>query len=294
MSFRGTTGPISWCPARWYAFCKPHGTYDRGMTWTIPEHDLDAALATYRKQNGTFKSRMKKGASSLTAEISRTLSAGHPRDYPIGTCGTPSQYTFKTLLPVMTWIILQFVFLAMPVVLPALLYRSRRYFMARFYDKMIWSEKARRLYAHVLLIVLLLFHYVIQRTPRRVRCCAIDHRVCRIDLFPAGGADGCAVCLTGRNISFWFTLWHWSSASVPHLYTMSVTIAFILLAALFYPSARVMYGKTDMRKFLEWLEYPGALADSYHSIITRDCHDNADNGGTLQSARYESSKTERK
>ena len=30
--------------------CKPHGTYDRGMTWTIPEHDLDAALATYRKQ----------------------------------------------------------------------------------------------------------------------------------------------------------------------------------------------------------------------------------------------------
>ena len=37
--------------------CKPHGTYDRGMTWTIPEHDLDAALATYRKQNGIFKSR---------------------------------------------------------------------------------------------------------------------------------------------------------------------------------------------------------------------------------------------
>ena len=60
----------------------------------------------------------------------------------------------------MTWIILQFVFLAMPVVLPALLYRSRRCFMARFYDKMVWSEKARRLYAHVLLIVLLLFHYV--------------------------------------------------------------------------------------------------------------------------------------
>ena len=60
----------------------------------------------------------------------------------------------------MTWIILQFVFLAMPVVLPALLYRSRRYFMAKFYDKMIWSEKARRLYTHVLLIVLLLFHYV--------------------------------------------------------------------------------------------------------------------------------------
>ena len=78
-----------------------------------------------------------------------------------------------------------------------------------------------------------------------------------------GRTDGCAALVIGF---------------VPHLYTMSVTIAFILLAALFYPSARVMSERTDMRKFLEWLEYPGALADSYHSIITQDCHDNADNG----------------
>ena len=41
-----------------------------------------------------------------------------------------------------------------------------------------------------------------------------------------------------------------------------------------------MSERTDMRKFLEWLEYPGALADSYHSIITQDCHDNADNGSS--------------
>lgn len=88
----------------------------------------------------------------------------------------------------MTWIILQFVFLAMPVVLPALLYRSRRYFMARFYDKMVWSEKARRLYAHVLLIVLLLFHYVYTSghpgefgvVPSTIVCAAWG-------LFPAGG-----------------------------------------------------------------------------------------------------------
>lgn len=77
---------------------------------------------------------------------------------------------------------------------------------------------------------------------------------------------------------------------VPHLYTMAVTIAFVLLAALFYPSARVMSEKTDIRKFLEWLECPGALADSYHSIITRGCHDNADNGNLKLSAHYESSK----
>ena len=52
---------------------KPHEPYEKGMTWTIPEHDLDTALATYRKQNGTFKARMKKGASSLTAEDTENI-----------------------------------------------------------------------------------------------------------------------------------------------------------------------------------------------------------------------------
>ena len=166
----------------------------------------------------------------------------------------------------------------MPVVLPALLYSSRRYFMAKFYDKMIWSEKARRLYTHVLLIVLLLFHYVYTSghpgefgvVPSTIVCAAwASFR----------RADRWMRCLLDRPKRFvWFALLALVIGFVPHLYTMSVTIAFILLAALFYPSARVMSERTDMRKFLEWLEYPGALADSYHSIITQDCHDNADNG----------------
>lgn len=116
-----------------------------------------------------------------------------------------------------------------------------------------------------------------ERTPRRVRCCAIHHCVCRMASFRR--ADRWMRCLLDRPKRFvWFALLALVIGFVPHLYTMSVTIAFILLAALFYPSARVMSERTDMRKFLEWLEYPGALADSYHSIITQDCHDNADNG----------------
>lgn len=125
----------------------------------------------------------------------------------------------------MTWIILQFVFLAMPVVLPALLYRSRRYFMAKFYDKMIWSEKARRLYTHVLLIVLLLFHYVYTSghpgefgvVPSTIVCAAwASFR----------RADRWMRCLLDRPKRFvWFALLALVIGFVPHLYTMSVTIA---------------------------------------------------------------------
>lgn len=96
-------------------------------------------------------------------------------------------------------------------------------------------------------------------------------------LFPAGGPMDALFARPAETFRL-VALLALVIGFVPHLYTMSVTIAFILLAALFYPSARVMSERTDMRKFLEWLEYPGALADSYHSIITQDCHDNADNG----------------
>ena len=37
--------------------CKANGAYARGTTWTVPEHDLDKALATYRKQDQTFRQR---------------------------------------------------------------------------------------------------------------------------------------------------------------------------------------------------------------------------------------------
>ena len=52
---------------------KVHGAYDKGTAWTIPEHELDKALAAYRKQNGTFKSRIKKGANYITAEDAENI-----------------------------------------------------------------------------------------------------------------------------------------------------------------------------------------------------------------------------
>lgn len=52
---------------------KAHGTYGKGTVWTIPEHELDKALAAYRKQDGTFKSRIKKGANCITAEDAETI-----------------------------------------------------------------------------------------------------------------------------------------------------------------------------------------------------------------------------
>lgn len=46
---------------------KANHTYAEGTTWTVPEHELDKALATYRKQDRSFKQRIAKAAMYLTA-----------------------------------------------------------------------------------------------------------------------------------------------------------------------------------------------------------------------------------
>ena len=48
-------------------------TYNRGKTWIVPEHDLEKALATYRKQDASFKTRIKKGDSYLSARDAEAI-----------------------------------------------------------------------------------------------------------------------------------------------------------------------------------------------------------------------------
>ena len=56
--------------------------------------------------------------------------------------------------------------------------------------------------------------------------------------------------------------------AVPHLYTTAFTLAFLLLAAMFYSSCRVLaeWQDEDTRKHLKEKQCPT-------DIITRDCHE---------------------
>ena len=52
--------------------------------------------------------------------------------------------------------------------------------------------------------------------------------------------------------------------AVPQLFTLSVTISYILLAALFYPSGKILseWEDKDMRFYLS--EHPDTMSDCYH------------------------------
>lgn len=190
----------------------------------------------------------------------------------------------------MTWFILQLIFCAIPFIVSLTLYKSRRRFMANFYDAMTRSIKARKLYVQVLLILLLLFHYVYTNghagefgiIPSTIVCAAM-FSFKRVDRWLRGLLDRprafVRLALVALVIGF-----------VPHLYTMAVTASFLLLAALFYPSVRVMTEWNDMNKIAGWVQYPGKLAESYHSDHHAKLPHDVDSGNPIYSHNDKSSK----
>lgn len=166
----------------------------------------------------------------------------------------------------MTWIILQFLFLAIPVVLPMALYKNSRRFMAVFYERMVRSDKARTLHARVLLTVLLLYHYVYTGGHPGEFGVVLSTIVCAA-LSSVRRTDRWLRRLLDRPRAFaLFALVAVVIAGIPHLHTSAVTIAFILLAALFYPSVRVIseWAENDIERIFVWIEHPETLAESYH------------------------------
>lgn len=126
----------------------------------------------------------------------------------------------------MIWNILQLIFCITLFVLPLALYKSHRSFMVRFYDAMIHSVKARKLYVQVVLILLLLFHYVYISGHvgefgvfLSTAICATIYSFRRADRLLRGLCDRSCMfvilSLVALAISF-----------VPHLYTTAVTAAY--------------------------------------------------------------------
>ena len=164
----------------------------------------------------------------------------------------------------MIWKILTLFYLALIIAVPTALYKSRRRFMTKFYLRMLGSESARRLYTQVLLIVLLLFHYVYSRGNTGDLGIVISTIVCTI-LFSFRRADKWMRRLHDKRKTFVYAaLLAVVIADVPHLFTLGVTVGYLLLAALFYPSDRALSKWTDENTRPDWREHPESLSDFYY------------------------------
>lgn len=166
--------------------------------------------------------------------------------------------------------ILQLLFCVLPFALPLALYKCRRPFMATFYHAMTRSAKARKLYVQVLLILLLLFHYVY----------TVGHPG-EFGVLPSTAL--CAVLSSFKRADRWLRAL--AIGFMPHLYMTAVTAAYLLLAALFYPSVRVMTECSDTSRISDLRKHPGLLTERYHDHHHAKLPHDADSGNPDISAQ---------
>ena len=163
----------------------------------------------------------------------------------------------------MTWILLQLIFPLLLFIVPTMLYKCSYLFMARFYMAMLRSSAARKLYLQTLLIVLLLFHYIYVSGHFGEFGVLLSTILCGI-LFSHKRAERWLRLLKAhRQLYFRMAVFSMSMVAIPHLYTMAVTVACLLLAAAFYPSASILYEWNDKEKQDKWRADSRLLAEHY-------------------------------
>lgn len=163
----------------------------------------------------------------------------------------------------MTWILLQLIFPLLLLLVPVTLYKRGNRFMTRFYMAMLRSSAARKLYLQTLLIVLLLFHYVYVSGHFGEFGVLFSTILCGA-LFSHKRAERWLHLMKAhQQLYFRMAVFSMAMVAIPHLYTMAFTVAFLLLAAAFYPSVSILYEWNDKEKQDTWRANTQLLTDRY-------------------------------
>lgn len=134
----------------------------------------------------------------------------------------------------MTRIIIELALLTLPFVAALTLYRCTRPFMAGFLHEMTANVSVRKLYVLCLLLLLLLYHHVHAAGHPGEWGLMLSAIPCAA-LFSFRRADRWLVALHCSRKGFAITgLTTLAMCAIPHLYTTAVTLAFLLLAAMYY------------------------------------------------------------
>lgn len=179
---------------------------------------------------------------------------------------------------------LQSLFLPLSVVLMMSLYKSRRRFMTRFYEAMARNGKARKLYVQLLLVLLLLFHYAYANGHPGEFGIVLSTVICAA-MFSAKRTEKWLHWLSNRSKRYVaLALVALVVSFVPHLYTVAVTIAFILLAALFYPSEEALTEREEEKEKFDRTEHSNSFADANHDNHHAGLPNNTDNSNPNETA----------
>ncbi len=181
------------------------------------------------------------------------------------------------------WNLLSLTFPVMLTVIPLAFYKMGGHKMARFYFSMLSRKSTRKVYVQVLLFFLLIFHYIFTCTHVGEYGVLLS-TILIASLYRFKFADWLLNLLCGNSKTFMITaLVVVAIAPIPHLYTTSVTVAFLLLASMFYPSWHAVEDFVD-GELTEPLSHDiKKLITLYYSNISSGCQEDVDTGNDIQS-----------
>lgn len=161
----------------------------------------------------------------------------------------------------MVWDMIQFLFPALLVILLWCLYGRNGKRIARFYWMMAGSETVRKFYVQLLVVFLLVFHLVyVSGYPGEYG--VLPSTVLFVLLCPFKRADRWLHRIYEDHRTFAPVAL--AAGIIPHLYTMAVTVGFLLLTALFYSSCTALGGWKDEKTREHWRKHLEVLAGHYY------------------------------
>lgn len=161
----------------------------------------------------------------------------------------------------------QILFLFFPMflaVVPAICYKKNSTIMQKFYLRMTFSYHCRKLYTLILLMAMILFHYTAhEMMPGEYG--VMGSSVLMLVFFRFKCADKILHTLhEKRKMNFIALVTIVVFMFTPHLYTLSITVTMILLAANFYPSNQVLYKSLMPDDGMRLAKYPQTIVNYYY------------------------------
>ena len=185
----------------------------------------------------------------------------------------------------MIWIILQLLFPAILFIVPIALYDSKHPWMEKFCRMMLCRETMRKLHTQVLLIILLVFHYIYLNGHGAHLGILVTTVLC-IFLFSHNRTHKMLLAFRdNRQIFFFVGLFALATLFMPELYTLSVSIAFILMASAFYPSSSELAEYATMKECSQTGQNDSVTTDSNNDNHHANCHDEVDSDNDTESTQ---------
>ena len=156
--------------------------------------------------------------------------------------------------------ILYMLFILAYAVLP-FLYKSGCPAILQFYLRMTWSRSFRRCYTLGMLATLMVFHFYHLNVFGNVYELALSSIAC-LALYSHKNAERVFDSLQRKRCLFWSAMAAMTLLFIPHTLPLGITVATVIVGAVFYPSQTVRAASSD--KLKAYLESPHDIVADYY------------------------------